>query len=135
MSDALSIDLWADVLCPFCYLGSQRLARAVAQFDHDVEVTHRAELSALASEVGVADADDLWRGDAFVAGVRTDEADAYAFGITGVPAFLIDQRLMVLGAQGADDLVLILVGYERDRRNSVTVIEIHHANSGRVSPL
>jgi predicted DsbA family dithiol-disulfide isomerase len=200
VSDALSIDLWADVVCPFCYLGSQQLARAIEQFDHEVVVTHRAfeldpnapasteesyeeilaakyqmpveraqalhrrledqgkqagislsfdtvrransfdahrlialassqglgdamaarlfrayfaegalisnraELSALANEVGVVDVDDLWRGDAFAAEVRADESVAYELGITGVPAFLIDQRVMVLGAQGADEI-------------------------------
>jgi predicted DsbA family dithiol-disulfide isomerase len=36
--------------------------------------------------------------------VRADESAAYELGITGVPAFLIDQRVMVLGAQGADEI-------------------------------
>jgi predicted DsbA family dithiol-disulfide isomerase len=200
MSDALSIDLWADVVCPFCCLGSRQLARAIAQFDHEVTVTHRAfeldpnapaateatyeeilaakyqmpveraqalhrrladqgqqagitfsfdtvrransfdahrlialassqgrgeamssrlfqayfaegalisdrdELSVLAKELGIVDVGELWRSGAFATEVRADEAAAYELGITGVPAFLIDQRVMVLGAQGADEI-------------------------------
>lgn len=40
----MSIDLWSDVICPFCYLGSRQLDRALARFEHggDVALTHRA---------------------------------------------------------------------------------------------
>jgi predicted DsbA family dithiol-disulfide isomerase len=200
MSDALSVDVWADVVCPFCYLGSQQLARAIERFDHSVDVTHhafeldpnapvssdqsldellatkyrmpveraralhrrlegqgkelgiafsfntvqrsnsfdahrlialassqscgntmtdrlfrayfseavlisdRAQLSTLANDVGVVDVDELWHGDAFAAEVRADEMSAHELGITGVPAILIDQRVMVLGAQGVEEI-------------------------------
>ncbi|HEV7958593.1 MAG TPA: DsbA family oxidoreductase [Acidimicrobiales bacterium] len=198
MSDALSIDLWADVVCPFCYLGSRQLALAIAQFDHEVQVAHRAfeldpnapastaqsydeilaakyqmpveraralhrrledqgkelgitfsfdtvrransfdahrlialassqglgdatsarlfrayftdgalisdraVLRSLANEVGVVDVEDLWSGDAFAASVRRDETAAHDLNISGVPAFLINRRVVVLGAQGAE---------------------------------
>ena len=44
MSATFTIDLWSDVVCPFCYLGRRQLALAVAQFEHgaDVVVHHRA---------------------------------------------------------------------------------------------
>lgn len=44
MSESFVIDLWSDVVCPFCYLGSRQLATALDQFDHraDVVVRHRA---------------------------------------------------------------------------------------------
>jgi predicted DsbA family dithiol-disulfide isomerase len=200
MTDSLSVDVWADVVCPFCYLGSQQLAQAMERFEHDVDVRHHAfeldpsapassdqsldellatkyqmpveraralhrrlegqgkelgvdfsfdtvrransfdaqrlialassqgrgdamsdrlfrayfrdgllisdrdQLSSLAKEVGVVDADELWNGDAFVADVRADEAKAHDLGISGVPAILIDQRVMVLGAQGVNEI-------------------------------
>ena len=34
----LTIDVWADVLCPWCYIGEQRLATAVAQSAHAGEI-------------------------------------------------------------------------------------------------
>jgi protein disulfide-isomerase len=44
MSETFVIELWSDVVCPFCYLGSRQLAEALERFDHqeDVEVRHRA---------------------------------------------------------------------------------------------
>ena len=44
MAEPLSIDLWSDVVCPFCYLGSRQLELALARFEHreDVVLVHRA---------------------------------------------------------------------------------------------
>ncbi|HEY5262889.1 MAG TPA: DsbA family oxidoreductase [Acidimicrobiales bacterium] len=44
MSATFVIDVWSDVVCPFCYLGSRQLAEALERFDHrgEVEVRHRA---------------------------------------------------------------------------------------------
>jgi predicted DsbA family dithiol-disulfide isomerase len=40
----MKIEIWSDVVCPWCYLGKRRLETALATFPHadDVEVTHRA---------------------------------------------------------------------------------------------
>lgn len=204
MSNALSVDVWSDVVCPFCYLGSQQLTQAIARFEHDVEVTHHAfeldpnspasftesleelvankyqmpveranalhrrlegqasevgltfnfaiarpansldahrlialattqglgeamstrlfrayfsegllisdreVLDSLATDVGVRDAFTLWDGEDFVKDVRADEEAAHSLGINGVPAFVIDQRLMVSGAQGVEAIVTAL---------------------------
>jgi len=43
----VKIDIWSDIVCPFCYLGKRRLEGALAQFEHadEVEVTwHSFEL-------------------------------------------------------------------------------------------
>jgi predicted DsbA family dithiol-disulfide isomerase len=200
MSDLLTVDVWSDVVCPFCYLGTRQLAQAIELFEHPVEVIPRAfeldphapassdesldellskkyqmpveqaqaahrrltaqgqqlgidfsfatvrransfdahrlialaatqghantmatrlfhsyfsdgllisdreTLNTLADQVGVSDAPELWTSNAFVEEVRRDEVDAHNLGINGVPAFLIDQRVMVSGAQGVDAL-------------------------------
>ena len=38
------VEVWADVICPFCYVGRARIAAAVAGFEHRDEVTvvHRS---------------------------------------------------------------------------------------------
>jgi predicted DsbA family dithiol-disulfide isomerase len=206
MAESFSIDVWSDVLCPFCYLGSRQLAEALARFEHasDVVLTHHAfeldpntplgvthtleelvankynmpvekarelhhrleaqahelgvtmnfarakptnsfdahrlialsatqglsdlmsqrlfqayfseglvisdheQLNALANEVGVTGAPALWTSDAYSAEVRADEVAANELGITGVPAILIDQKFMVLGAQGVDQMLDVL---------------------------
>jgi predicted DsbA family dithiol-disulfide isomerase len=40
----LSIDVWSDVVCPWCYLGKRRIEKALEQFDHrdDVELRWRS---------------------------------------------------------------------------------------------
>ena len=57
-------------------------------------------LRELAVEVGLAE-DDLAAaiGDALAKRVRASTAEAQSIGVTGVPAFVLDNRLLVLGAQ------------------------------------
>jgi predicted DsbA family dithiol-disulfide isomerase len=206
MTQSLFVDVWSDVVCPFCYLGTRQLASALDEFEHreNVVVRHRAfeldphaprdsgqtlderlaekyamtierarslneklesdaaalgmtwsmkvarptntfdahrliahasaqdlgdamserlfrayfsegqllgdtdTLSALAHDVGVADADQLWRGDDFAAAVRADESHANELGISGVPTMLFDDKFMVVGAQGTEQILDVL---------------------------
>ena len=40
----MKVEIWSDVVCPWCYIGKRRFERALAQFDHanDVEVEWRS---------------------------------------------------------------------------------------------
>jgi predicted DsbA family dithiol-disulfide isomerase len=40
----MKIEIWSDVVCPWCYIGKRRLERALGEFEHadDVEVTWRS---------------------------------------------------------------------------------------------
>ena len=59
------------------------------------------ELRALAAEAGldVAEVDEVVAGDAYRDRVLGSTAQAVSIGVTGVPGFLLDRRLLVLGAQ------------------------------------
>ena len=35
MSDAIKVDIWSDIACPWCYLGQARLDRVVESGNHD----------------------------------------------------------------------------------------------------
>jgi predicted DsbA family dithiol-disulfide isomerase len=35
----MNVEIWSDVVCPWCYLGKRRFERALASFDHRDEVT------------------------------------------------------------------------------------------------
>ncbi|WP_436699297.1 DsbA family oxidoreductase [Nocardioides sp. BYT-33-1] len=51
----MRIEIWADVVCPWCYIGKRRLEKALASFEHrdEVEVVYRSyELDPFAPEVG-----------------------------------------------------------------------------------
>jgi protein disulfide-isomerase len=206
MSETFVIDVWSDVVCPFCYLGTRQLHEALQQFEHReaVVVRHRAfeldphaklaydrplaelvaakyqipvtqvhtmhdrllsnaqafgmtwsldtarptntfdahrvialassqglgdamserlfrayfsegellsdhaRLSELAVEVGVSGVDALWESEALSDEVRADELAAQELGISGVPAFLMDSKFMVSGAQGTEQLLDVL---------------------------
>ena len=206
MTETFFVDVWSDVVCPFCYLGTRQLSNALQGFEHrdDVVLRHRAfeldpqaprdsgqtlderlaekyampieraralneklegdaaalgmtwsmkrarptntfdahrliahagtqdlghamserlfrayfsegqllgdsdTLSALANDVGVTDADELWRSDDFAADVRVDEQQANERGVTGVPTMLFDEKFMVVGAQGSEQILDVL---------------------------
>ncbi|MCU1684361.1 MAG: protein dithiol-disulfide isomerase [Amycolatopsis sp.] len=40
----MRVDVWADLVCPWCYLGKRRFERALAEFEHadEVEVVHHS---------------------------------------------------------------------------------------------
>jgi predicted DsbA family dithiol-disulfide isomerase len=38
----LTVEIWSDVVCPWCYIGKRRFEAAVEQFDGDVEVVWRS---------------------------------------------------------------------------------------------
>src|SRR5688572_17130049 len=40
----MRVDIWSDLVCPWCYIGKRRLETALASFSHggDVTVVHRA---------------------------------------------------------------------------------------------
>jgi predicted DsbA family dithiol-disulfide isomerase len=38
----VKIEVWSDVVCPWCYIGKRRLETALAGFDHPVEVEWRS---------------------------------------------------------------------------------------------
>ena len=63
--------------------------------DHDV-------LRALADEIGVEGADGVLASDRYADVVVGSTAEAHAIGIDGIPAFLLDRRLLVLGAHPRD---------------------------------
>jgi predicted DsbA family dithiol-disulfide isomerase len=42
VSDAIKVDIWSDVQCPWCYIGKRKFEAAVAEFDGDVEVEYHS---------------------------------------------------------------------------------------------
>ncbi|MHB1208884.1 MAG: DsbA family oxidoreductase [Acidimicrobiales bacterium] len=92
-------------------LGDSMVQRLfLAYFSQGLLLSDREVLNDLASDVGVVGASALWHDDQFADDVRNDELRAQELGISGVPSLLIDNRFMVVGAQGA---AKILEGLER----------------------
>ncbi|MDO7869116.1 DsbA family oxidoreductase [Nocardioides jiangxiensis] len=38
----MEIEIWSDVVCPWCYIGKRRLEKALDGFEHDVTITWRS---------------------------------------------------------------------------------------------
>ena len=86
----------------------ERLLRAT--FTEGRAVGDRPTLIEIAVEGGL-DRDEVTSvlaGDRYAAEVRADEAQARAYGITGVPFFVIEDKYGVSGAQPADSLLEVL---------------------------
>lgn len=50
----MRIEIWSDVVCPWCYIGKRRLEKALAGFDHEVDIVWRSfELDPSAPKVPV----------------------------------------------------------------------------------
>jgi DSBA-like thioredoxin domain len=43
-ADDVRVDIWSDIVCPWCYIGHSRFSRALAGFEHrdEVEVVYRS---------------------------------------------------------------------------------------------
>ena len=84
-------------------LGEQMHDRLMdAYWEEGRNIGDRDELRALAAEVGVDDIDTAWEDDLYLQRVLGSSAQAQSIGVSGVPGFLIDRRLLVLGAQPRD---------------------------------
>jgi predicted DsbA family dithiol-disulfide isomerase len=42
VSDAIKVDIWSDVQCPWCYIGKRKFEAAVAEFDGEVDVEYHS---------------------------------------------------------------------------------------------
>jgi predicted DsbA family dithiol-disulfide isomerase len=83
-------------------LGDRATERIMhAYFSEALPVGDRAALARLAPEFGIAEGDALamLESDAYADAVRADEARAAAFGISGVPFFVFDEKSGISGAQ------------------------------------
>lgn len=75
-----------------------------AYFLDSLPVGDRAALAQLAPEFGISASDALamLESDAYVDAVRADEARAAKLGITGVPFFVINEKIGISGAQAVE---------------------------------
>jgi predicted DsbA family dithiol-disulfide isomerase len=82
----MRIDVWSDVVCPWCWIGKARLEKAIAAFPHkdDVDVVHRS------FQLDPTTPNDL--------DVSTDEMLVKKFGIGQAQIDAMHERLRSLGS-------------------------------------
>ena len=74
-------------------------------FAEGIRPSDEVSLLALAAEKGLDVPERFFDSDAGIAEVRADEAQAEEIGITGVPAFVLDQRFLVVGARSTEEFL------------------------------
>lgn len=79
-----------------------------AYFHEGALISDIDTLETLALDVGVTGASKLVDSEAFLDQVVADEEQARRLGITGVPAMIFNNQLMVRGARGADTVLQAL---------------------------
>ncbi|WP_066520346.1 DsbA family oxidoreductase [Curtobacterium ammoniigenes] len=81
-----------------------------AYFEQGRHLGHDDELADLASELGIDRVETLrvLQDDTFLDAVRADQAQAQAYGITGVPFFVLDGKYGVSGAQEPEAFAQVL---------------------------
>jgi len=96
----------------------ERLFRAY--FEEGRHLGRDDELAALAAEAGLDPAKTraVLAADAYADAVQTDIAQAQAYGITGVPFYVIDGRYGVAGAQSPETFTAALRQAAADRERS-----------------
>jgi predicted DsbA family dithiol-disulfide isomerase len=72
-----------------------------AYWEEGRNIGDETELQTLAVEAGLdpAEVDGVLTSDAYADRVQASTAEAQSLGITGIPAFVLDGRLLLLGAQ------------------------------------
>ena len=64
-----------------------------------VDIGDADELRRLAAEVGIEDPETAWESPIYLERALASSAQAHSIGVSGVPGFVLDRRLLVLGAQ------------------------------------
>ena len=78
----MRIDVWADLVCPWCFIGKKRLQRALEQFEDNDDVTTQ-----------LLDSCD------YLDRVNADQATAREPSASGVPFFVFNNAMSLSVAQ------------------------------------
>ena len=105
----------------------ERLDRAT--FTDGLRVSDHEALVAVVAEAGLDpdEAREVLASDRYADAVRADEAQARAYGITGVPFFVVDAKYGVSGAQPAELISEVLETAWRESRPAPLVTAGGHA--------
>jgi predicted DsbA family dithiol-disulfide isomerase len=125
---SVKIEIWSDVVCPWCYIGKRRLEHTAdahrvlhysaernvataaeerlmrAHFSEGADLSDPGTLASLLGEVDL-DPDEVravLKGTEYADAVQADIDEARALGATGVPFYVIDRKYGIPGAQPAE---------------------------------
>ena len=86
MRDAVDVDGWVDLVCPWCYIGKRRLDAALATYEHADEVTLRWRSFELSPDAPVTPSPDSAQALADVYGITREQAVQMQARVTAIAA-------------------------------------------------
>jgi predicted DsbA family dithiol-disulfide isomerase len=98
-------------LAATCGLADEMEERLLkAYFTDGISIGKREELVRLATEVGLnaGACREMLQSDRFIAEVRADQNRAHALGFRGVPAYVVDNKYGIPGAESAESILATL---------------------------
>lgn len=109
----MQVEVWADIICPWCGLGTHRLEAALERFPHRDAIFSVEDLVSLAGEIGLdpEDAREALLSHRYAARVADEGREAARLGVAKAP--LPSVRGGVAGCSGAETL-----GQSRTPRSS-----------------
>ena len=98
-----------------------------ATFTNGLAVSDHDELTKIAISVGLDEAEvkSVLDSNQYADAVRADEAQAQAYGISGVPFFVIDEKYGVSGAQPPEQLLAVLKQAWSEREPAQVLVQAH----------
>jgi predicted DsbA family dithiol-disulfide isomerase len=111
----MQVEIWSDVVCPWCYLGKRRFERALASFDHrdQVDVVYRSFELDPDAPIGVT--------------TPTEKLLASKYGLTSAQAEEAQRQMEQRGADDGLDFHLagLQSGNTRDAHRLLQLAKVH----------
>jgi predicted DsbA family dithiol-disulfide isomerase len=103
----LTVEIWSDVLCPFCYIGKREFEQALSRFEHQDQVTIDWKSFELDTNAPVRSEEDTYSMLARKYGMTREEAKARSAGVA--------ERAASLGLQFNMDKAVIANSFDAHR--------------------
>jgi predicted DsbA family dithiol-disulfide isomerase len=103
----LTIEIWSDVLCPFCYIGKREFEQALSRFEHEDQVMIEWKSFELDPNAPVRSEEDTYTMLARKYGMTREEAKARSAGVA--------ERAASLGLQFNMDKAVIANSFDAHR--------------------
>ncbi|MCH9816241.1 MAG: DsbA family oxidoreductase [Actinomycetia bacterium] len=102
-----------------------------ATFTHGLAVSDHEELARVAVSAGLDETEvkSVLDSDQFADAVRADEVKARAYGISGVPFFVVDDKYGVSGAQPPEQLLAVLTQAWAERDPAPVLVHAHEGGA------
>jgi len=114
----MKIEIWSDIMCPFCYIGKRHFETALTKFadkenievewksfqlDPSMpEISNESQEEYLVKRKGMSTEQVAFTDERYLNQMKQDVQEAQNIGVRGVPFFVFDRKYGVSGAQAPE---------------------------------